>query len=310
MSAVLSGLGVIWAVIALGWILGATGILGPEAKDPLNRLVYTLGLPALVFLTLARANIAELLGAPLAVAGISASLAALIFWLLGRFVLRLSPARTLIGTMGSSLANAAYLGVPLAQYILGSAAHVAPVILFQMGILTPALFIAADVLAVGHRPSVRSVLAMIGKNPLLWSAIAGGAVSVTGITLPQLVIAPIEILGGAAVPCILIAFGLSFVGERPAAFRPAALAISVATSIKLIVQPVLGYLCARYLFGASGIDLFAMTLMSGLPTAQNAYLAAFRVGQGDDLARGTVLATTVLIIPSFVLIAAFVGVGA
>ena len=54
-------------------------------------------------------------------------------------------------------------------------------------------------------------------------------------------------------------------------------------------------------------SLFAVTAMGGLPTAQNAYLAAFRAGAGNELARGTVVATTIFVTPTLLLIAALLG---
>ncbi len=303
MSGVVSGLAVVWAVIGLGWLLGRTKLMPTSAQDALNRLVYLVGLPALVFLTLLNAHVGDLLGAPLIVAAVSGLAAAGMFAVIGRWGLRLSGERTLIGTMGASLANAAYLGVPLATYVLGSSVHVAPVIMFQVGFLTPTLFVLADILAADRRPTVRSVAITVGKNPLVWAAVAGAALSVAGLRPPAVILDVVDVVASSAVPCILIAFGLSFVGQSPKLYRAATAPIALATVIKLVIQPAIGYLLARYGLGLGGSDLFAVTCMAGLPTVQNAYLAAHRVGAGQDIARGVVMATTVLVIPTFLIFA-------
>lgn len=90
---VVSGLAVVWAVIGLGWLLGRTALMPVSAQDALNRLVYLVGLPALVFLTLLNAHVGDLLGAPLIVAAVSGLAAAGIFAVIGRWGLCLSGER-------------------------------------------------------------------------------------------------------------------------------------------------------------------------------------------------------------------------
>ena len=209
MSGVGAGLGVIWAIIGLGYLLGKLSVLQPAAQEPLNRLVYVVGLPAIVVQTLATADIRALIGAPLLVAAGSALIAAAVTAaLLAR---RFGRTTVLIAVMGGSLANAAYLGVPIAQYVLGDSSHVAPVILFQIGFLTPLLFTLADVFSPAATVRAGSIIKMVLGNPLLLAAVAGAALSLTGWRPPEPVWNVVEVLSGLAVPCILIAFGLSFV---------------------------------------------------------------------------------------------------
>ncbi|MDC4232925.1 hypothetical protein M3T53_04265 [Actinomyces sp. B33] len=55
--------------------------------------------------------------------------------------------------------------------------------------------------------------------------------------------------------------------------------------------------------GMRGGGLLAVTVMAGLPTAQNAFIAAQRAGTGESIAQGTVLVTTLASLPMTVLIA-------
>lgn len=55
------------------------------------------------------------------------------------------------------------------------------------------------------------------------------------------------------------------------------------------------------------MELFAAVAMAGLPTAQNAYVAAFRAHTGESIARGAVLATTILVTPTLMVIAALLA---
>jgi len=304
---------VVWVIILLGWMLGRLDILGAGAQEVLNKLVYYVATPCLLFGTLATTDIAALVGAPLAIAAMSGVGSALVFAVLSRFVFRDSRGHTVVGAMASSLANAAHIGIPLAAYVLGSATHVVPVLLFQLGFFTPMFFVLADLVSQDGTTSVRRVARVVLSNPLVVASAIGMALGATGTALPDLVMEPIRVVGGAAVPSVLIAFGLSMTGTTvtgvrgSGAARSTGRAVVLATTLKLVGQPALAFLVAAQVFHLSGHALFAVVAMAGLPAAQNTYVAAFRTGTATGLARGAVLATTLLAIPSLAAIAALLA---
>ena len=123
---VLSGLSLIWVIIVLGWALGRFRVLPPEAPEVLNRLVYFVGTPCLMFTTLVEMDVRAVFGAPLIVAGVSAIASAVLFLVYAR-LRRLDRGTSVVGAMSSSLNNAGHMGIPLATYILGSPQFVLPV---------------------------------------------------------------------------------------------------------------------------------------------------------------------------------------
>lgn len=303
MQAVLSGLGVIWLVIAVGYSAGKLGILSTSAQEPLNRLVYHFALPAYVFLAIAKTDVVAILGKPLIVAATSATLASAAFMVIAALAWRPGAATLVIGGMSAGLANIGYLGIPLAHYLLGSTLPAIPVLLFQLAIFSPLWFTLADLVSPARTPNVTNVVRAIALNPLLIAAVCGMIISLSGIELPWMISEVMHIIGGAAVPCILIAFGLSFIGESPRSLSGELGTVLVATGAKIVLQPLLAYLIAHYGLAMSGAPLYAAVAMAGLPTAQNAYVAAFRAGAGERLARATVMATTIFVTPTLALIA-------
>lgn len=307
MAAVVSGLGVIWAVIILGWLLGITKLLGDTAQLVLNRLVFFVCLPAFIGLELARADVRTMFSEPLVVAAVSAMTTAILFALIARFILKLHAGDVVIGSMASALTNAGYLGIPLAHYILGSSTHVIPVLLFQLGFFSPMFFVLADLASPQGEVTPRRIIMTIVRNPLVYAAIIGTTISLAGWTIPSVIADPLDLVAGAAVPCILISFGISLAGENLRAMREYALPIATATAFKLVLQPIVAVAFAMVVFGTTGAPLFAFACMAGLPTAQNAYLAAFQAGTGERIARGTVIASTVFVTPSLMAIAALLA---
>ena len=56
---------------------------------------------------------------------------------------------------------------------------------------------------------------MILRNPMIVGSGLGLLVAGTGFQVPALVMEPIHLIGGAAIPAMLIAFGMSLNGTRP-----------------------------------------------------------------------------------------------
>ena len=134
-------------------------------------------------------------------------------------------------------------------------------------------------------------------NPLTVGSLVGVVVSATGVTLPEAIHAPLELVAGMAVPAMLIAYGVSLrLGPLPGA-GPGVLDIGYITVLKLVVQPLAAYLVARFALGLDGTALLAVTVTSALPTAQNIFIHATRYDQGVLIARDAIFVTTVLSVP-------------
>jgi malonate transporter and related proteins len=308
MSGVLQGFVVIGAVVVLGYLLGRTGVLGAEAVGVLSRLAFFVASPALLFTTLAATEIGAVFSAALAVTALSSSLACLLYLPVG--LLRRRPAgETAVGSMASGYVNAGNLGIPVATYALGSAAEVAPVLLFQLAVLAPVFTTVLDVTAAradGARPPRARALTAPLRNPVAVASAAGLAVSATGVVVPAPLLAPVELVGDLAVPAMLLAFGLSLRGApRPGAAGsgPSLLAVLL---LKNLGQPLLA-LALGVLFGLAGPALLAVVVCAALPTAQNVFGYAVRFGQGVTLGRDAGLVTTVVSAPVLLTVVVLLG---
>ena len=115
-------------------------------------------------------------------------------------------------------------------------------------------------------------------------------------------------LGAASVPGALLAFGLSLTGvsvlrKGQSPRRDVAL----ASVMKMVVQPILVFVLAYYVFDERGHSLFAQVVIAALPTAQNVLVYATRYQRGVVLARDSALVTTIVSIPVIAVIAALLA---
>ena len=308
MGGVLVGFAIIGFVIGIGYLVGRLQLLGDHAQFVISRLVFFVLSPALLFTVLADADVHVLFSSLLAVSLITALVCCLLFAGIALLVLRRALPEAIIGSLASGYVNANNIGIPVAVYVLGNPAYSAPVILIQLLILAPISLTILDITTSG-RASVWKTFSRPFTNPILIGSALGTVLAVTGIQLPDAVMEPFRIVGAAAVPLVLIAFGMSLHGSRPLAPGTDRRAVVIATAIKLAVMPLVAWLLGRFVFGISGEQLFAVVVLAGLPTAQNIFVYAQRYQRGVVLARDTVLLTTIGSVPILVAVAALLAPG-
>ena len=220
MADVVAGLAVFGAVIAVGWLLVRTRAVPADADGVLTRVCFFAATPALLVTTLRRADLTAVLSRSTAVA-VAAELTAIVSaWCLHRLVLRRPTAEATIGALASGYVNAANLGIPVAVLVLGDAATIAPILLLQLLVLTPATFTVLDAVTRRGNPSRLATLTVPLRNPLLWGVVAGTAANLGGVDLKEwgggYPAQGLEMLGRVAVPLMMLALGMSLAGApRP-----------------------------------------------------------------------------------------------
>ena len=220
MADVVAGLAVFGAVIAVGWLLVRTRAVPADADGVLTRVCFFAATPALLVTTLSRADLTAVLSRSTAVA-VAAELVAIVSaWCLHRLVLRRPTAEATIGALASGYVNAANLGIPVAVLVLGDAATIAPILLLQLLVLTPATFTVLDAVTRRGNPSRLATLTVPLRNPLLWGVVAGTAANLGGVDLKEwgggYPAQGLEMLGRVAVPLMMLALGMSLAGApRP-----------------------------------------------------------------------------------------------
>jgi malonate transporter and related proteins len=301
MLGVLAGFFVVWSIILVGMFVGRRNVLGENARSVLSGLTFFVASPALLFETLGKAKLHDVFAAPLLVTAVGAIATAALFFLIVRFLLKRTMPEALMSSMSASLANSANLGIPIAVYVLGDASYVAPLLIFQLAFFTPLFLMALDATTSAHRTTPAGFALMILRNPMIVGSALGLVVAGTGWKVPELVMQPIHLIGGAAIPAMLIAFGMSLNGSRPLqAATGRRIDALLASGFKLFVHPLLAFLFARFALGLDGQALFAVVVTSALPTAQNVFVAASRYQTGLTVAKDTVLITTVVAVPAMI----------
>ena len=313
MQGVLAGFATIGAVVIVGMLLARLRILDASSQRVLARLAFFVASPALMIIVLGDTDVVKLFSANLlaSIAGVAVS--AVAFVMLARLAWKRTASDTVIGAFASAYVNAGNLGLPIASYVLGDASLIGPMLLTQLLILQPLGLAVLDLTsrreAADQRRSrqIARLLSQPFRNPLMIGSLIGLLLSIFDLNLPRLVRDPLVLVGGMAVPAMLIAYGVSLqLGPRPGAGEPVGQIATIVT-LKLLVQPLVAYWVGAVALDLHGVDLLAVTVIAALPTAQNVFTHAVRYDRGVILARDTIFITTLLSVPVLILIAALLA---
>lgn len=301
MVGVFDGFATIAILIGLGILLAQLGIVDAAGQRTLSMLAFYVASPALLVTVLESSDLARVFSGNLVATAAAVLVTAMIYIAVG-VVRRQELGATVVGTLCSAYVNAGNLGLPIAAYVLGDPALVAPTLLLQLLVLQPLALTLLDVDASRTRLSIRRVLQRPLTNPITIGSLIGLLLAVSGVSLPSAVHDPLELVGGMAVPSMLLAYGVSLrLGPLPGRGVPAA-DLGLVVGLKMVVQPLAAYVVGRYGLGLDSAELLAVTVLSALPTAQNVFIIASRYDRSTLLARDGVFVSTLASVPVVLLI--------
>lgn len=309
---VLTGFAIIFVVIGTGWILSQRGIIGKgDARLMFNRVAFFACTPALIFSSTVSSNPSTFLSPVVIVVTLATAVTSAIYVLASVLGFRQDIPTTTMGASAASYFNSVNIGLPVSIYVLGEATHVIPTLVVQMALFTPVIlaFLGSDQQSVAEGSRQRAVFMSIRNaliSPVVLAAFAGLGVALVGWTIPDPVLEPIRILGGASIPMILMSFGASLTAGGVLSSTAARPGVLTATALKVVGMPLIAWLICL-LAGIEGNLMYAAVILCALPTAQNVYNYAATYRRGEIIARDTVFLTTFLSMPAMLIIAFLFG---
>ena len=282
----------IFAVILLGWMLRSRDLLPANLLGPLNRIVYYLAIPAMIFREVAGADFHQHFNLALLFCTL---LPILILFFLALIPVRLVPIpSSAAGTFlqSSFHGNLGYIGLAVAYYLLGdegfrSASIMAGFVMILQNLLSVvALQWFNKETQGGHNP--RFFIKKVLGNPVVCSALLGIFFSILAIPIPQVIDRSLKIISGMSLPLALLIIGASLSFELIRShFR---LAIG-AGAFKLLLLPLLGFFMFRW-FVIPVRQFLPGLILLACPTATITYVMATEMKGSPDLATAAVSTNT------------------
>jgi hypothetical protein len=277
----------VFVVIALGWLLRIRGLLPLGLMGSLNRMVYYLALPALIFREIAGASASIQINPWLLVGTLMPlPIISLLAFLAAKPISVSSPA---IGTFiqSASHGNLGYIGLAVVYYHLGSEGFTTATILAGLLMLLQNLISVVALQIFSQSSPGSRVLYSFKKvlgNPVILAAMGGMIFSIAGVGLPEIVSRSLGIVGNMALPLALIVIGgsLSF-----GLIRSHLGSASAASLFKVVLMPAMG-LVIYYFVGVEVAEFLPGLILLASPTASIAYVMAVEMGGSPELASASV----------------------
>jgi len=305
-AGVFEGFATIAILIGLGILLAQLKIIDAAGQRTLSTLAFFVASPALLVTVLGSSDLAQVFSGNL-IATAAAVLVTGLVYVVVALLRREELGATVVGTLCSAYVNGGNLGLPIAAYVLGDPALVAPTLLFQLLVLQPVALTLLDVAVSPTKLSLGRVLRRPITNPITIGSLIGLLLAVTGTTLPPVLHDPLELIGAMAVPSMLLAYGVSLrLGPLPGRGVPAG-ELGLVVGLKMVVQPLAAYAVGRYALGLDTTQLLAVTVLAALPTAQNVFIIASRYDRSALLARDSIFVSTLASVPVVLLITALIA---
>ena len=286
-------------LIGIGFAAGRLKLIRGEAVRDLSNLVFLVLVQALLFRTMATADLARLDLRSVALYYIVAG--AMFFALL---LIRGLNSRSAVLALAAIFSNTLMIGVPLVQLAYGQAGLVHlftlismhALILLTLATVVLELLVAREQAAAGLGPRrhIAATVAQAVKNAVLHPVplpiIAGFLYSLTGWGLHPVVERPLKLLGDAFGPVALVLVGVTLAQTAIGPHLRGALVISV---LKTILHPLLMWGAGRAL-GLTGLPLAVMVVAAALPVGANVFLFSQRYKEAEDLVTASVAVSTLM----------------
>ena len=284
--------------ISFGYIAKIKGFVEEEFLQKLNKMVFHLFYPFMMFYNIYKADVSSLPSPFLMVftGGSILVVEALAILIVPR-IIKENPKRGVI-IQGVFRGNFVLFGLPLAISVFGDeAASMAAIIVTIVATIynTTSVFIL-EMFNTAEKTSVKKNLLNVTKNPLLRGAVLGLIFFFAGIRIPKSLTTPVAAIANMTTPLALFVLGGTLHFD---AVRGNLKYLVPTLSFKMVLIPA-AVLAIGYAMGLRGIELFLLVGVHGTPIATASYPMAQNMGGDGELAgQFVVLSTVVCVVTLF-----------
>jgi len=284
----------VFIVIIIGAALRRTNLLGETHWAGVDHVCYFVLFPAIIFKEIAAADFSHIPVLHMAAAMVMAL--AIMFAALLVLRVPLCSALGINGAQYSSLFQGAtrwhtFIAFAIVPLFFGEDALALAAV--SAATMTPLLNVVCVIVMTlyvgGERPTAWRLALIVLRNPFFLSSMAGVLFQLLGLSLPQMAIQVLDMIGRGALGLALLTVGAGLhFGEAAAAKAT----VGLATVLKLLVMPSLMFLALK-LLGVTGTPASVAMLCGAVPTGSGAYVLARQMG-GDAPLVANILTSQVI----------------
>ncbi len=266
------------------------GMFTPDHAAAINRYVFYVGAPALIFTILVSVPVDTIIW-PVLFRYLAAEVATyLIVAALAYFVFRRDARESILLGMAASFANHVFFVRPIAIFLYGPSAAdpISGIVLLDVLVFCSTVF-AMDFLSPENK-GIGSALRSLGRNPFVYTPLLAAAYLVLGQLAPSGILTYASFAGASASPASLFTLGIILAGLQ---LGRIGLLIWIVVLGKLVLHPLLFWLAAPAVT-LTGVWGIVPLLVAAGPCGAMAIVIAMQYGVKTELIAKAILISTIL----------------
>jgi malonate transporter and related proteins len=281
----------VFLIVGLGYVLRKFKLINDNFVTLSSKIVFSVSLPVLIFMEIARISIDEALNIHLIVFIYGGTLISFfLIWVYAAYFID-EPKDRGAFIQGSFRGNFAIIGLALIANIYGAdkLGKASLILAFTIPLYNVLSVIALTVTAKKEKElNYKNTLIEILKNPLILGVLFAVPFSYFEIIIPDILLTTGNYIASLTLPLALIGIG-GFL-RKDDLKKPPNISI-ISTVIKLIIIPAAAAYAA-YVFGFKKDDLGLIFILFACPTAIASFIMAEAMGHNSRLAGNILLLTT------------------
>lgn len=282
----------VFLIVGAGYLAVKRRLFNPEQADALMKFAQTFAVPVLLFSAVAKLDLSTVFKPDLLISFYAGNTFVFIVGGLIAYHIFKRPAGSAVAVGFSGMfANSVLLGLPIVERAYGTDALKPVYVLiavhapycYIVGITTMEV-VRADGKTLPQ--TFKRILKEIFTNSLTIGLMLGFAVNLLGITLPQFIWSPIEMMINAAIPTALFALGGILVRYKMGDRIGETIVVLV---LKLFIHPAIAYVLATMVFDLSIEFTRAAVVTAAMAPGVNVYVFANMYDRAKGTAANAVL---------------------
>jgi len=287
-----------------------TRFMADSVVDPLVAYGVRIAVPALLFLSMIRLDLAEVINPLVLVSFFGAGTVCFLGAMaMSRLVWHRRPGESVSVGFSAMFPNVVMLGIPIAERAYGgpTAAAVFGIIAFHSIYNYMLGFAAMEMIRRDGQTvwaGLRRAIVTTFRNPLMVGLTAGIAFNLSGLPMPGVIEGALSMFAASALPVALFSLGGVLTRYKLRDEISEACMVSV---FSLLLHPALAWFLADTVFGLPDPFVRAAVILAAMPAGLNGYIFATLYDRAVGTAANTVLIATLLSIGTITFWLAMLG---
>jgi predicted permease len=293
-------------VIAPVFIIIAAGFLIQRLTSVENRslsdLILYVFTPCLVFTSIVQSSLGERTWADIALITVATAFVMMsVSWSIGK-ALHLDQKSMSAFILATSLVNTGNYGLPVNLLAFGQAGLELAVVYF---VVSSVVSYTLGVFVASHgTQSLKESLRSVVRLPHIYAVLVAFAVKLLGVGVPDLIFEPVNLMGQAAIPVMLVVLGMELAQPALRSNSTNWALVSLSSAIKLLF-PIIPVVLLSSLIELGGLARDVTLVQACMPTAVLAVIFTVKFKGDSQFVTNVIIAATLVSVATLTLLLSF-----